>query len=121
MTIARMGLKVKVTGQGQANAIGLNSIEGSFFLTECDDWRRGLKNHRRHDVGRLGVGYHSLQWCKRDAGPPCDRLTSLYRKVDKIGVFIETPLGFIFADGRITPGGIPVSYTHLTLPTNREV
>ena len=36
MTIARRGLKVKVIGQvkvkGQANAVGLSSIDGSFFL-----------------------------------------------------------------------------------------
>ena len=32
MTIARMGLKVKVKVMGQANAVGPTSIEGSFFL-----------------------------------------------------------------------------------------
>ena len=35
MTTARRELKVKVKVVGQANVVGLTSIEGSFFLVYC--------------------------------------------------------------------------------------
>ena len=44
-----------------------------------------------------------------------------FRLWGKLGLYIWIPISVIVANIQVTKNVMPVSYTHLTLPTNREV
>ena len=71
--------------------------------------QKGDEGEKKGKKGRVRAGKYSLNLLPREKSPP-------YNQCQKIHAFIHKKLQFLVPQ---TP--YPVSYTHLTLPTNREV
>src|SRR5660398_327963 len=120
------------TPEGVTGRRRRRTLEAPRTEVRDDDERRGGAPRCDHDVGGAGVPW----WSARPRGVPrrCGRLDpGPRREVLPAPVGRRGPAAFpcdvrvrqrgcLRGLGRPLPGGpaVPVSYTHLTLPTNRE-
>ena len=65
-----------------------------------------------HDFRKVPAGRHVLKLCQAEA---CQSMGS-----DRVAAMVKSALGIGFHETS-KDGAVTVSYTHLTLPTNREV
>ena len=145
--LAKLGVKVEILGEAEMKKLGMNVLLAVGQGSERESqllvmrWMNGPKNQApvaligkgiTFDTGGISLkpagGMEDMKWDMGGAGAVTGAMRLIAGRKAKANVVAVCALVENMPDGNATrPGDVvksmsgPVSYTHLTLPTNREV